>query len=45
MKITDHLNNAKKTLFSIEILPPLKEYKNDRIYNIQKLLEISWANQ
>lgn len=24
MKITDHLNNAKKTLFSIEILPPLK---------------------
>lgn len=24
MKITDHLKNAKKTLFSIEILPPLK---------------------
>jgi len=24
MKITDHLSNAKKTLFSIEILPPLK---------------------
>jgi len=24
MKIVDHLNNAKKTLFSIEVLPPLK---------------------
>lgn len=24
MKITDHLKNAKKTLFSFEILPPLK---------------------
>jgi methylenetetrahydrofolate reductase (NADPH) len=24
MKVTDHLKNAKKTLFSIEILPPLK---------------------
>lgn len=24
MKITDHLNNAKSTLFSFEILPPLK---------------------
>jgi methylenetetrahydrofolate reductase (NADPH) len=24
MKITDHINNAKSTLFSIEVLPPLK---------------------
>lgn len=24
MKVTEHLNNAKETLFSIEILPPLK---------------------
>ena len=34
MKVTDHLKNAKKTLFSIEILPPLKGKSIDSIFNV-----------
>ena len=34
MKVTEHLKNAKKTLFSIEILPPLKGKSIDSIFNV-----------
>ncbi len=34
MKVIDHLNNAKDTLFSIEVLPPQKGKKIDHLYNI-----------
>lgn len=33
MKITEHIRNAKKTLFSFEILPPLKGDSIDSIYH------------
>ena len=33
MKVTEHINNAKQTLFSFEILPPLKGKSIDSIYN------------
>lgn len=33
MKIIDHLNNAKDTLFSIEILPPLKGQGIQSLFN------------
>ncbi len=33
MKVIKHLENAKKTLFSFEILPPLKGKSIDSIYN------------
>jgi methylenetetrahydrofolate reductase (NADPH) len=40
MKVIDHLNNAKGTLFSIEILPPLKGKSIDSLFNgIEPLLE------
>jgi len=40
MKITEHINNAKKTLFSFEILPPLKGESIDSLYNhIDPLME------
>ncbi len=40
MKVIDHLNNAKSTLFSIEILPPLKGKSIDSLFNgIEPLLE------
>ena len=32
MKVTDHLKNAKRTLFTIELLPPLKGETIDSIY-------------
>ena len=32
MKVTEHINNAKKTLFSIEVLPPLKGQTINSIY-------------
>ncbi len=40
MKITEHIRNAKKTLFSFEILPPLKGDSIDSIYHgIDPLME------
>ena len=33
MKVTEHIKNAKKTLFSFEILPPLKGTSIQSIYN------------
>ena len=33
MKITEHLKNAKKTVFSIEILPPLKGESINNLFN------------
>ena len=33
MKVTDHFNKAKSTLFSIEILPPLKGVGIESLYN------------
>ena len=33
MKVTQHIKNAKKTLFSFEILPPLKGTSIQSIYN------------
>jgi methylenetetrahydrofolate reductase (NADPH) len=42
MKVIDHINQAKSTLFSFEILPPLKGKKIDSIYeSIDPLLEFS----
>jgi methylenetetrahydrofolate reductase (NADPH) len=40
MKITDHIKNAKKTLFSFEILPPVKGTSIQSIYDgIDPLME------
>ncbi len=40
MKITDHIQNAKETLFSFEILPPLKGENIDSIFqSIEPLME------
>jgi len=40
MKITEHIKNANKTLFSFEILPPLKGDSIDSIYHgIDPLME------
>jgi methylenetetrahydrofolate reductase (NADPH) len=36
MKVTEHLNNSKKTLFSFEILPPLK---GESIHSINNAIE------
>ena len=33
MKVTEHLKKSKNTLFSFEILPPLKGKSIDSIYN------------
>ena len=42
MKITDHLNSAKRTLFSFEILPPLKGTSIQSIYNtLDPLMEFA----
>jgi len=44
MKVTEHLQNAKKTLFSFELLPPLKgEQFNDIETKINPLLEFNPA--
>ena len=32
MKVIDHINNSKKTLFSFELLPPLKGHNISGIY-------------
>ena len=40
MKVTEHLKTAKKTLFSFEILPPLKGESINNLYsNIDPLME------
>jgi len=40
MKVTDHLNNSKDTLYSFEILPPLKGQTIESIYGaIDPLME------
>lgn len=42
MKVTDHLNNAKGTLFSFEILPPLKGKSIQSIFDgIDPLMEFN----
>lgn len=44
MKVTEHLKHAKKTLFSIEILPPLKGKSIQSIYDsIDPLMEFKPA--
>ena len=44
MKVTEHLENAKETLFSIEILPPLKGVGIDSLFNhIDPLMEFNPA--
>ncbi len=44
MKVTEHIKNAKETLFSIEILPPLKGKDINSIYNgISPLMEFKPA--
>jgi methylenetetrahydrofolate reductase (NADPH) len=40
MKVIDHINNAKETIFSFEILPPLKGQNIQSIYdNMDPLME------
>ncbi len=40
MKITEHLNNAKKTLFSLEVLPPLRDETIQELFaHIDPLME------
>lgn len=42
MKVTDHIKNAKKTLFSFEILPPLKGISIQSIYtSLDPLMEFN----
>ncbi|MBL3657349.1 methylenetetrahydrofolate reductase [NAD(P)H] [Fulvivirga sediminis] len=42
MKITEHIANAKKTLFSFEILPPLKGENIENLYkHIDPLMEFN----
>ena len=36
MKITEHLGNAKNTLFSFEILPPLKGQSLKELLEVEK---------
>jgi len=44
LKVTEHIQQAKKTLFSIEILPPLKGQNIDSIFNnMDDLMEFSPA--
>jgi methylenetetrahydrofolate reductase (NADPH) len=44
MKVVDHLKGAKSTLFSLEILPPLKGKSIDSLFNgIEPLLEFKPA--
>ena len=40
MKITEHIQNAKKPLFSFELLPPVKGQSIDQIFEaIEPLME------
>lgn len=42
MKVIDHINNSKETIFSFEILPPLKGQNIQNIYNtIDPLMEFN----
>ena len=42
MKVTEHIKNAKKILFSFEILPPLKGTSIQSIYDsLDPLMEFS----
>ncbi|WP_226389079.1 methylenetetrahydrofolate reductase [NAD(P)H] [Penaeicola halotolerans] len=42
MKITEHIQNAKQTLFSFEILPPLKgQNMNEMMNSIEPLMEFN----
>lgn len=42
MKVTEHLNQAKKTLFSFEILPPLKgQSLNEMLDGISPLMDFN----
>ncbi len=42
MKITEHLKNAQSTLFSFEILPPLKgQSLNELLHGIESLMEFN----
>ena len=42
MKVTEHIKNAKKTLFSFEILPPLKGISIQSIYtSLDPLMEFN----
>ena len=42
MKVTEHIKNAKKPLFSFEILPPLKGTSIQSIYDsLDPLMEFS----
>jgi methylenetetrahydrofolate reductase (NADPH) len=44
LKVTEHIKQAKSTLFSIEILPPLKGQNIASIYNaMDELMEFSPA--
>ena len=44
MKVTEHIKNAKKTLFSFEILPPLKGTSIQSIYDsLDPLMEFNPA--
>lgn len=44
MKVIEHINNAKSTLFTFEILPPLKGYSIQNIHEtIDPLMEFSPA--
>ena len=44
MSVTDKLRNAKKTLFTFELLPPLKGHSIEKVYaTIDRLMEFSPA--
>ena len=44
MKVTQHIAEAKRTLFSMEVLPPLKGQKIDSIYQtMDELMEFEPA--
>jgi len=44
MKVTEHIANAKSTLFSLEVLPPLKGETIDSLYDtMNALMEFSPA--
>lgn len=42
MKVTEHIANATKTLFSFEVVPPVKGKNIDELYrNIDPLMEFN----
>ena len=45
MKVIDQINNAKKTEFSFELLPPVKGHSIQRLYDaIDPLMEFNPIN-